>query len=394
MKCCAWLFVLGLAACSTRAPGTSASYMPNQPACRATLEGARLVADRGIGGTGAPVHQPSLPAQRSADRGIGGSGAPALQTAPDLRLQMETADRGIGGTGIIGVVTGFGSICLAGQRVELPDGVQVRIDDRASDMDALRTGHVVAVNARKSGGALTARTIDVLHLVVGPVESVSPGAMTVAGQQVRLKGANGPALDAKPGAWVAISGLRQPEGTIEATRADLASPDLVMVRGELVRIYGATRIGSLAVRLPAGSSLPGGWSVVVTGRLEGSVLIADTAAIDPNENPSEFFGPATTNFIVEGYVTAARGGYFVNHLFVPAAGLDVTAPTRRRVLAFERTPDGKLSAAEDLLGDHGGLNRDASQNRNDPFAGPLPGSMLTPRTLPPPPEDRPTRGRR
>lgn len=394
MKRYAWLLALGLAACSNGSPEPSTiAYTPGPPACRSTLEGGRLVADRGIGGTGAPsLHRPS--SQQTVDRGIGGSGAPAAHAGTDFRLQMQTADRGIGGTGIIGVVTGFGSICLAGQRVEMPDGALVRVDDRPSDLEALRTGQVAAVDAWKVRGALTARSIDILHLVVGPVEATSPGTMTVAGQHVRLASASGPAAGSNAGAWVAVSGLRQPDGTIEATRIDAALPDLVRVRGELVPTYGSTRIGSLGVRLPAGSGLPGGWSVVVTGHLSGGVLIADTAAIDPYENPSDYFGPATTKFVVEGYVTAGRGGYFINRLFVPAPGLDPTTPTSRRVLAFERTPDGKISAAEDALYDHRSLNHEVYPRPVDSFGSQLPGSTLVPRPVPPQPEDRQSRGRR
>ena len=391
----AWLLALGLGGCSALSVTQETfSNAPRPSACRASPEGGRLVADRGIGGTGAPSAQRQPPDQRTADRGIGGSGAPALQ------MPMQVADRGIGGTGIggtgiIGVVTGFGSICLAGRTVELPDDVPVRMDDRPSDPASLRTGQVAAVGARKVLGALSARTIDILHTVIGPVDAASPGTLTVAGQQVHFPGATGPALDAKPGTWVAVSGLRRPDGSVEATRIDPAEPGLVTVRGELVRIYGATRIGSLGIRLPPSSNLPGGWSIVVTGHIISGVLVADTASIEPNENPSDYFGPATTNFIVEGYITATPGGYLVNHLFVAAPGSDTATPTRRGVVTFERTPDGKLKTTFESPND---LSRAAaSPSHNDPFNPAIPGSTLIPRPPPPGPDDsrdRPSRGRR
>ena len=66
-----------------------------------------MLTDRGIGGTGAASKGPQW-----SDRGIGGTGGASQPT--------RSADRGIGGTGIIGIITGFASVCL--------DGVEVHLD--------------------------------------------------------------------------------------------------------------------------------------------------------------------------------------------------------------------------------------------------------------------------
>ena len=81
----ALVLVAAVAACGRPAPPArpEASVAADPAVCRVGPDGGPQLADRGIGGTGAPVLE--------TDRGIGGTGGPQL------------ADRGIGGTGIVGV---------------------------------------------------------------------------------------------------------------------------------------------------------------------------------------------------------------------------------------------------------------------------------------------------
>ena len=58
---------------------------------------------RGLGGTGR--------AATDEERGLGGTGH-----GPD-----DDDDRGIGGTGFIGPITGFGSICVNGERIRFDE---------------------------------------------------------------------------------------------------------------------------------------------------------------------------------------------------------------------------------------------------------------------------------
>ncbi|WP_158747640.1 DUF5666 domain-containing protein [Acidisphaera sp. L21] len=325
-----WLCLVALVGCSTPSapPPMPAAVASGPTACRVGPDGARPIADRGIGATGV----------KTADRGIGGTGAPRL-AAPDL----QTADRGIGGTGIIGVITGFASVCVAGEEVALPDTTTARIDGKAASVDDLRAGQVVAMEAAGRAGALLAREIVVRHAVIGPVQSNHDGMMIVAGQQVLVGDSAGGGTVAQPGQFVAVSGLRQPGGIILATRIDPAPSGPVLLRGELTLIYGTARVGAQAVMLPAGVNLPSGFPVVVTGVMQGSVLMADSVARDiADESPAAYFGPQVSNFVVEGFVAGAVGGYLINHEFVSGGGYG--ADTRGRGIArFSRRPEGGLA---------------------------------------------------
>ncbi len=335
MRRAAWLSLLALAACSGPATPPPAAVSADSPAaCRVGPGGGRPVADRGIGGTGAPAAQ-------TADRG--GS---AVETADRGGSAVETADRGIGGTGIIGVITGFASVCVAGEEVALPDGLPASIDGRPATLDDLRAGQVVAVHAAGPPRALLAREIAVRHAVIGPVQARVDGVLTVAGQRVQVGDATGAAVDAAPGQFVAVSGLRQPGGVIVATRIDPAPSGPVLVRGELVRIYDTARIGALTLRLPDGSTMPGGFPMVVTGTLRGDVLVADSIARDiADESPAAYFGPAVSNFVVEGYPAVVAGGYFVSRDFVRGDAFRPEAQGRG-IVAFSRRPEGGLVAQE------------------------------------------------
>ncbi len=319
----AWLMLLALAACAPRpvppAPVAAAPPAAATPSvCRVGPDGARPVADRGIGGTGAPA--------------------------------VQVADRGIGGTGIIGVITGFASVCVAGEEVALPDSVPARVDGQPASLDDLRAGQVVTLAATGPAGALQAQSIAVRHVVIGPVQASGvqagdSGTMTVAGQRVTLAQATGPAIAAKPGDWVAVSGLRQPDGTILATRIDPAPPGRVLVRGALQRLAGTARIGALTVVLPPGTDLPSGFPVTVTGRLQGAVLVADSVVRDvAADSPSRYFGPDVTSFVVESYISVIADGYFVNRDFIRGSGFGTLGSRGRGIATFTRRPEGGLLA--------------------------------------------------
>ena len=327
MRLPAWPALLALAACAPPAAPVAVAPAASPAVCRIGPDGGRPVADRGIGGTGAPA--------------------------------VQTADRGIGGTGIIGVITGFASVCVAGEEVALPSGLPARIDATAGTLDDLRAGQVVALRATGPGGELSAREIVVRHVVIGPVQASGDDTLVVAGQQVRVAGAAGRAVHAAPGQFVAISGFRQPGGTIVATRVDPATAGSVLLRGELTRIFGEARIGAQTLRLPESSALPSGFPVVVTGTMRGDVLVIDTAARDlADESPAAYFGPTVSNFVVEGFLAPAIGGFFVYHDFIRSDSFSNGADGRG-IATFSRRPGGGLAAqnpgAASQLG--GGSNR-------------------------------------
>ena len=264
-----------------------------------------------------------------AERGIGGTGAPTIQLA----------ERGIGGTGIIGVVTGFASICLAGREVALPAGVPIEIGGVPADPRALRAGQVAAIEASGDGGTLTARRIEVRYEVSGPIESVTADRVQVAGQTVLLGPDTWLRTPPALGQWVAVSGLRNATGAIVATRLDLVSTRTVLIHGTIQRTDGQYRLGTLPLQ-PPGDLLVPGLPVSVIGAYEDAGFRAASITRDLLvADPGAYFGTYTSNFIVEGYPQPISGQIpFGTQSFAPASSRPVGAD--RSIATFERNPAG------------------------------------------------------
>lgn len=264
-----------------------------------------------------------------AERGIGGTGAPTTQLA----------ERGIGGTGIIGVITGFASVCLAGREVALPAGVPVEIGGVPADPRALRAGQVAAIEAGGSG-VLTARRIAIRYEVSGPIESVTADRVQVAGQPVLLGPDTWLRTPPAIGQWVAVSGLRNATGAVVATRLDLVSTRTVLIHGIVQRIDGEYRLGTLPLRPPPGDLLVPGLPVSVTGvygddGFQAASVTRDLLVADPGA----YFGTYTSNFIVEGYAQPINGQIpFGTQSFAPASSRPVGS--ERSVATFQRTAGG------------------------------------------------------
>lgn len=305
-----------LLACCRGQPAPAPSTVAASPAaCRVGPDGgpdrAAMVADRGIGGTGSPV---------------------------------VLADRGIGGTGIIGVITGFGSVCLAGQEVALPSDVSVSIDQLPASPDILRAGQVAIVDAAGDPAGLRARRIVIRYEVVGAVDRVDDAMVRIAGQDVALSPQTwGP----RPGRgdWVAVSGLRRGDGVIEATRIEPTPRGPVLVHGLLIEEAGGLRIGALPVRRDPPTVSLIGHEVTVTGMIgqNGKLLpfsmTPDLLLIDP----AAYFGPQVGIVLIEGFAVVDGGRLRLAPGFsAPAPNFRLERP-QRGVFRFERV-DGGLRA--------------------------------------------------
>lgn len=230
-------------------------------------------AEGGIGGAGAPVERGGIGgtgAPELAVGGIGGTGAPQL------------AAGGIGGTGspvalgetagVVGTITAFGSICVNGLRVQYDDRTPITSDGVPTSAGTLAIGQVVAVEAAGTPRGLIAGKVAILHAVVGPVSQVDARNVLVMGQRVRLpEGTVAPA----PGRTVRVSGLRNADGEIIATRVDSTDDREFSVLGTIRN----GRVGEL--RLDSGKALPEGAEVLVRGRLEGGRLRVRTLESEP-----------------------------------------------------------------------------------------------------------------
>ncbi len=283
------LFGLVLAGCAPKAPPPE------------------RVADRGMGGTGIT----------GDDRGMGGTG-------------VSTADRGIGGTGIVGTITGFASILVNGLEVDFDPATPIAGSFGPVATEDLRVGQVVAIEARQSGGRLSADAIELIHEVSGPITRVDPasGTFEILGQTVTRPAGNGLAgagdlglQDLAPGQWVEVSGLRDADGAIVASRIDSRrAGGPVALRGTARDVAADRfRVGGLPVLsrrgLPAFES---GRAVLVTGRLSDRGLEPDRLRVEPRTP----FGGRLRNLSLEGFVrrtdTAGRLG---------VGRFDLTAPT-------------------------------------------------------------------
>ena len=266
-----------------------ASCVPGAPVEPGAPFAPSSQADRGIGGTGGP--------EQSAERGIGGTGAAGGTGAT-------------GGTGIVGVITGFGSIFVDGLEIGYDAKTPVDIDGASGSATALRAGQVVAIEAEGPPSALRAQSVAVRYQVSGPVDALNESGrmLRVAGQSVAIDNSLPGSASLHPGAWVAVSGLRRPDGTIVATRIDPRPAGPVSVRGLLVRGPGGLGIGGLHLAPAPGLAGLDGQYVRVSGsyadgRLTPRSIAPDRVASDPFAH----FGSHVRRLVVESYFHAEGG---------------------------------------------------------------------------------------
>jgi len=139
-------------------------------------------------------------------------------------------------TGVLstGVISGFGSVYLNGERYDTTD-VAVTMDDQAADISQLRVGQYIELKGHEHGaGDLDAEVIRYHNVLEGPISSIDAGADsfvamgqtvlvtfdTVFGDDVAPASVDGLAV----GGVVEVSGLVPEDGVIDATRIDL-KPD-------------------------------------------------------------------------------------------------------------------------------------------------------------------------
>jgi hypothetical protein len=339
------LILVLLAACETLAPRPDAGRQAevtlasdaSQPIV-AAQPGLDRVGRAGPDGA-APILEPAV-----ADRGIGGTGAPvAMATA------IQTVDRGIGGTGIVGVVTGFGSVFVNGIEVEYDASVSVDIDGNASSVSALRAGQLVAIQAEGPAASPHARMISVRSAVTGRIEALELGSgmLTIAGQAVTVPDGTWGANRFGLGDWVTVSGLRRGDGTIVASRLDVAPAGTLWARGRVVRDGDVVRVGTLELTGPAAAGVKEGQFVVVSGAYaagRGHISTVTSDTLWPS--PAAYFGSATNQLFVQAFVRVDKGSVSMNGVKVRSES--VVAGRARQdgmaVVSLQRERDGSYTA--------------------------------------------------
>lgn len=223
--------------------------------------------------TRAPANEGGIGGTGVSDGGIGGTGV--------------TAGRpGLGGTGIVGVITGFASICVNGLEVKFDAATPVSDNGQPASSRELAVGQVVAVRAAGVGSELTASNISVIHAAVGPVDALNPGTgeFRVLGQTAW---ASDPAALAnlQPGSWVRVSGHRLAQGDIVASRIESIAPqEFVQLSGTVgKRRSGMFEVDGTPVRFDTphmGAGMTVGREVVISGTWFGGVLQAQRVQAD------------------------------------------------------------------------------------------------------------------
>ncbi|MBY0508797.1 MAG: hypothetical protein K2P94_01470 [Rhodospirillaceae bacterium] len=239
--------------------------------------------------------------------GIGGTG---IQTAT---IKTRGGD-GIGGTGVRGTITGFGSILVNGLKLDFDHTTTVEIDGKPASLEALKIGQIVQGVARTKDGKLNLATVEIQHAVTGPISAIdlATETLTVLGQKVRLNLAGDKAAMAafktlKAGDMVDVSGLRQADGTIIATRVDQKSDaDRMIVRGIVSAVTPTgVRVGAFDIPLTGDAAPPlkAGDRITAAGRMINGKFTTDTIA---GEAPLPFDNDVV-HMSLEGYAPKAAG---------------------------------------------------------------------------------------
>jgi len=257
--------------------------------------------------------------------GLGGTGVSST-----ILAQTKPGD-GIGGTGILGTISGFGSIIVNGLELEYDRGTAVETDGKPAALEELKIGQVVQGVARMKGDKLYLDTLEMQHAVTGPIEAINhdQGTLTVLGQMVRTNMAGDKAaIDSFKtltlGDMVSVSGLRQADGTIIATRLDQQPDDgRIIVRGIARNVTDAAiTVGALNVPLSREttvSPVKDGSRVFVSGRMINGAFVADVVV---GSAPLPF-GEGVKDVSIEAYApkTAPGAGLSIEGIAVTGAGL-------------------------------------------------------------------------
>jgi hypothetical protein len=240
----------------------------------------------------------------------------------------------MGGTGIVGVITGFASVCVNGVEVHYDSKTPVSVNGQTASARDLAVGQLVVVHASTVNGQLRANGIGTLDAVRGTVTSVNPAGreIQVMGQTVRMDSAGGAGIATiQPGAAVRVSGLRMDSGVIIASRVDTvpASAGASML-GTVSSVNGNIAvINGTRVTLSSIASLPlvMGSEVFVAGTWNGAALQAGRVESQPVQNAIA----RSDRAIVEGFVTQQRGNQLsIGSVAVQLSeGVNITGGTDR-----------------------------------------------------------------
>lgn len=245
----------------------------------------------------------------SACGGGGGGGAGGPTTPPN----------GIEGTGFArGAITRFGSVWVNGVEYETGSGTSYTIDDNSGTQGDLRVGQVVTIQATlPDTGNPVATSIVYSSDLEGPVTSVDAAASTfvVLGQTVIVDPGTSFDDSSMPngfadltGAFVEVSGFRNDDGDLVATRVEAKSGqttvELVGTVSSLDDTAKTFLIGTQLVDYSGATLEDGGPAADAIVEVHGTVNGGGTLVATRVERKSGGVGGASGDRAeVEGYVT-------------------------------------------------------------------------------------------
>lgn len=286
-RCGAGLLLALLSACAFDAAAPDISRPAAACAVASSINPA--VQAPGIGGTGAVA--------ASDPGGIGGTGRTAHEGS------------GIGGTGIVGVVTGFASVCVNGVEVDVQPDTPVARLGRDASLSDLSVGQVVVVRAQGTGTEVRAQRIEVMDAVVGPIEQIDAAeqVLRVLGQRVRVL-AQADLVPLRVGDWVRVSGHRLSSGEVRASwvKATISgSPSEAQATGLLSPDgAGGWRLGGTPMVWPTGQGEPQpGQEWLAQGFWDGQHLRPLRLVLQPTRRAMG----AAREVVLQGYVHSLRG---------------------------------------------------------------------------------------
>jgi len=261
--------------------------------------------------------------------------------------QPRQSEGGIGGTGIVGILTEFGSLIVAGRRVAV-DGV-TQYSDGFGEISArdINIGDSLTVEAGGPVDMLTARRVHVTHPLVGEITAVANGGkeLTILGTPVRLARPN---RLARVGRRVAVSGLWR-GNTVEGSGLSPARDTRDLVAGTVDRAGLGVTVSGLSVRGAGSQRLKDEGFASIVGRYDpNSALMRSERAVT-----ARFTGAAgpLKRLTIEGYLepTRAAPGYRVaglGHSF--SRNIDLSPYAQGRTL-FLGDYTGLFAAREALV---------------------------------------------
>jgi hypothetical protein len=257
------------------------------------------VCNAGIGGTG--IQLDGIGGTGNQSEGIGGTGIQASSGVGGTGVQ---ANSGVGGIGIVGVISGFASICVNGLEVHYDTQTNVDIDGVSSSIDALNIGQLVAIESSSKANQLRAHRVSVSHIMVGKIEKVNTAQNTIQimGQTISLSNNTIGGADLKANQIVKISGLVTANNLVHALRIDLAAANTPSSIAGVIDEAGKLN----GVNIANTNRIYVGRVVQVSGRWDGHALRAKQIS----ESATQRVLKGAESVVIQGIASARTGQQF------------------------------------------------------------------------------------